>query len=142
MGGPCEHWVVRSRYLTPDEVAVVADACISELLTELDHGSRLAARWCDERSDALLRAEKAEADAMRLKALADERWEQCKHEAAMREQAEAAAEKWNAANIAATRAVDSLVRERRTLRKLRQRAEAERKREMRAEQDVSLEGGG
>lgn len=97
IGGPCERWVVRSRYLTPDEVADAADACISELLTELVHGSRLAARWCDERSDALMRAEKAEADAMRLKALADERWEKCEHETAMREQAEAEASRWKRA---------------------------------------------
>ena len=32
----------------------------------------------------------AQAEAAKWKALADERWEQCKHEAAMREEAEAA----------------------------------------------------
>ena len=36
MGGPCERWVVRSRYLTPDEVADAADDCISELLALMD----------------------------------------------------------------------------------------------------------
>lgn len=126
MGGPCEHWVVRSRYLTPDEVADEADACISELLELMSDEAKMweakaegwkaaaenwqgfAEKWKDGtislqgevtrwkntakklEDEAEEKLKQAQAEAAKWKALADERWEQCKHEAAMREEAEAA----------------------------------------------------
>ena len=117
----CRHW-------KRDRVRREADARVKKLEAEVE---RLKAASSESYSDRfeeqwLEKVRKKEAEVAEWRTLADERWEQCKHEAAMRREAEAAAEEWNAANIAASRTIDSLVRERRTLRKLKQRAERER----------------